>query len=136
MTTSVVIFFLHRVPNSFSRWRFGSPISIYVWSLFAVANLCLRPMIIFENKFSEIISQSQQFTIATTLLRSPLNCCDRSNLQRKVCVNEGGLPPLSLLKPSIPTLYAPPAPTLTYLLGNNIKCRDILISIFLLSLWY
>ena len=63
--------------NSFSRWRFGR--LICVWQLFAIANHCLCPMIVFENKFSDIISQTQQSLIATAPLRSPLNCCDRSS---------------------------------------------------------
>jgi hypothetical protein len=56
--------------------------------LFAVANLCLCLMIVFENKFSAIISQCQQSTIATASLRSPLDCGDRSNLScgEKFCV--------------------------------------------------
>ena len=49
-----------------------------------VANLCLYPMIVFENKFSAIISQSQQSTIASTSLRSPLDCCARSTLNASV----------------------------------------------------
>ena len=63
--------------DSFSRWRLGR--LVCVWLLFAVANLCLCLMIIFENKFSAIISQSQQSPIATASLRSPLDCCDCSN---------------------------------------------------------
>jgi hypothetical protein len=35
-------------------------------------------MIVFENKFSVIISQCQQSTIATASLWLPLDCCDRS----------------------------------------------------------
>ena len=50
------------------------------WLLFAVANICLCQMIVFKNKFSAIIRQSQQSPIATALLRSPLNFSDRSNL--------------------------------------------------------
>ena len=61
--------------------------------LFAVANLCLCLMLVFENKFSASISQTQQSSIATTALRSPLNCCDRSNLLREKgrLVNRGGV---------------------------------------------
>ena len=50
------------------------------WLLFAVANLCLCLMIVFENKFSAIISQCPQSTIATASLRSPLDCGGRSTL--------------------------------------------------------
>ena len=64
-------------PGFVSRWRFGR--LICVWLLFAIANTCLSLIIVFENEFSAIISQSQQSSIATALLRSPLNCCDRSN---------------------------------------------------------
>ena len=42
------------------------------------ANICLCQMIVFENKFSAIILQRQQSTIASTALRSPLDCCARS----------------------------------------------------------
>jgi len=37
-------------------------------------------MIAFENKFSAIISQSQQPAVATSPLRSPLGFCRRSTL--------------------------------------------------------
>ncbi|MBQ5691294.1 MAG: hypothetical protein IIV24_07350, partial [Alistipes sp.] len=60
-----------------SRWRLGR--LVCVWLLFAVANLCLCLMIVFENKFSAIIRQSQQSSIATAPLRSPLDCGDRSS---------------------------------------------------------
>ena len=40
-----------------SRWRLGR--LVCVWLLFAVANLCLCLMIVFENNFSAIISQTQ-----------------------------------------------------------------------------
>ena len=60
-----------------SRWRLGR--LVCMWLLFAIANLCLCLMIVFENKFSAIICQSQQSSIATALLRSPLDCCDHSN---------------------------------------------------------
>ena len=63
--------------GSVSRWRFGW--LICVWLLFAIANHCLCQMNVLENRFSAIIRQSQQSTIATALLRSPLNCCDRSS---------------------------------------------------------
>ena len=69
--------FLLRSWDSVSRWRFGR--LVCVWRLFAVANLCLCLIIVFENKFSAIISQTQQSSIVTPPLRSPLNCCDRSN---------------------------------------------------------
>ena len=68
--------FLCSLTNSVGRWRLGRLIRVL---LFATANLCLCPIIVFENKFSAIISQSQQSSIATATLRSPLNCCDRSN---------------------------------------------------------
>ena len=71
-------FFSLHSRDSFSRWRLGRLVCVGL--LFAVANLCLCLMIIFENKFSAIISQSQQSSIATVPLRSPLDCCDRSNL--------------------------------------------------------
>ena len=71
-----LLLFSLQLRDSFSRWRLGR--LVCVWLLFAVANLCL--MIVFENKFSAIISQSQQSPIATASLRSPLDCCDRSNL--------------------------------------------------------
>ena len=47
--------------------------------LFATQKLCLCPMLIFENEFSDSICQSQQSAIVTSSLRSPLGCCDRSN---------------------------------------------------------
>ena len=71
-------FFVAEREGFVSRWCFGR--LIFGRLLFACANHCLRLMIVFENKFSAIISQSQQSVIATTSLRSPLNCDDRSNL--------------------------------------------------------
>ena len=72
-----VVFSFVFVDGFVSRWRLGRLICVRL--LFAVANLCLSLIIVFENKFSAIISQSQQSSIATAPLRSPLNCCDRSN---------------------------------------------------------
>ena len=43
------------------------------------ANNCLCQMIVFENKFSAIICQTQQSSIATATLRSPLGFCRRSS---------------------------------------------------------
>ena len=48
--------------------------------ILAIAIFCLCQMNVLENRFSAIIRQSQQSTIATALLRSPLNCCDSSSL--------------------------------------------------------
>ena len=69
--------FLCSLTNSVSRWRLGRLICVLL--LFATANLCLCPIIAFENRLSVIIRQSQQSSIETAALRSPLNCCDRSN---------------------------------------------------------
>ena len=66
-----------RILGFVSRWRFGR--RICVWLLFAIANTCLSLIIVFEKEFSAIIILSQQSSIATALLRSPLNYCDRSN---------------------------------------------------------
>ena len=73
-----LLFFVAERERFVGRWRFGR--LIFGRLLFACANHCLRLMIVFENKFSAIIRQSQQSVIATTSLRSPLNCSDRSNL--------------------------------------------------------
>ena len=80
---SLLFFLWRKGRDSFSRWRLGR--LICVWLLFAVANHCLCLMIIFENRFSAIISQNQQSSIATAPLRSPLDCCDRSN---QLCLME------------------------------------------------
>ena len=63
--------------ESFSRWRFGQ--LVYGRLKFARANYCLWRMNHLENKFSVIIRQIQQSSIASTSLRLPLNCCARSN---------------------------------------------------------
>ena len=62
--------------ESFSRWHFGQ--LVYGRLKFARANYCLCRMNHFENKFSAIIRQIQQPSIASTSLRLPLNCCARS----------------------------------------------------------
>ena len=41
---------------------------------------CLCPIIVVENKFSDIISQSQQSSITIAFLRSVQTCCGRSTL--------------------------------------------------------
>ena len=43
------------------------------------ANPCRYQMIVIENKFYDNICQRQQSSIATLILQSPLNCCDRSS---------------------------------------------------------
>ena len=74
MASPFAIFFSRA--ESFSLLRLGWLICVGL--LFATANLCLRQMIAFENKFSAIICQSQQSPIATAPLRSPLGFCRRS----------------------------------------------------------
>ena len=83
----LALFLWRKERDSFCRWRLGR--LVCVWLLFAVANLCLCLMIVFENKLSAIISQSQQSSIATAPLRSPLGCCDRSNLVRALMEQSG-----------------------------------------------
>ena len=70
--------FFVSVARSVNRWRFGRLVCVSL--LFADAKYCLYLMIVFENKFSDIICQSQQSTITTASLRSPLNCGGRSTL--------------------------------------------------------
>ena len=54
----------------------------YLWSVdVCFANLCFQQMAIFENIFSDIHPQNQQSSIASTALRSPLNCGGRSTLR-------------------------------------------------------
>ena len=64
------------VARSFSLLRLGRLVCVRL--LFALANLCLCQTNVFENKFSAIICQSQQSSIATSPLRSPLGFCRRS----------------------------------------------------------
>ena len=52
----------------------------YLWSaIIAIAISCLCLIIVFENEFSVLISQSQQSTIVIAFLRSAQTCGDRSS---------------------------------------------------------
>ena len=59
-------FYLCCKPLSFNLWRCGRLVCVRL--LFAVANNCLCQISDFENKFSVVISQPQQSTIATASL--------------------------------------------------------------------
>ena len=68
----------------FSFTRIGLVQSVAVWqsslwsAMIAVAITCLCLIIVFENKFSDIISQTQQSSIVIASRRSAQTCCDRS----------------------------------------------------------
>ena len=85
----LLLFFVAEREGFVSRWRFGR--LVYVWLLFANANLCLCQMFVFENKFSATTCQSQQSLITTAPLRSPLNCYDRSNRSWGICLLYGNI---------------------------------------------
>ena len=83
-TVSAVFFFVS-VARSFSRWRFGW--LIYGRLMFATANLCFCRWLSLKINFQISIHQKQQSSIASTSLRSPLNCGGRSTLHHYLCKN-------------------------------------------------
>ncbi len=80
--TSKGVFF-EKAPFSFARIGLVQLVAPRVTNLrmavVCCANNCLCQMIVFENKFSAIICQTQQSSIATATLRSPLGFCRRSS---------------------------------------------------------